>query len=109
MCGATHRVRNLTPPLGCPAPAWRGGALCLAVGGADSGLDLGGLALDTSLLGLIGGDGYDELFPEPAPIEVLIRPHAAPQGVVDGPNDIDLAISEMELIFLGELDGRMAT
>lgn len=88
--------------------AWRGGGLCMALGGEDAGLDLGGLALDTSLLGLIGGPGYDELFPEAKPIEIALRPHMAPLAAADGPNDLDLQLDELELIFLGELDGRMA-
>ncbi len=88
--------------------AWRGGGLCMDIGGEEGGIDLGGLALDTSLIALVGGDGFNTLFPEPKPIEILLRPHAAPTGVMDGPSDVDLALNELELIFLGELDGRIA-
>lgn len=87
--------------------AWRGGALCMDIGGADSGLDLP-IPLDTGLLSLIGGSEYDALFPEPKPIEIVLAPHAAPVGVANGPDDINLALNDLELIFMGELDGRMA-
>ena len=88
--------------------AWRGGALCLEVGGDDDGLDLGGLALDTSLLGLIGGEELGALYPEPKPVVLEVRPHAPPEASFAGPTDVTAELRELELVFLAELDGRMA-
>ena len=88
--------------------AWRGGALCLGVGGDDAGVDLGGLALDTSLLGLIGGEELGALFPVPRPVLIEVVPHLPPEASFTGPSDLTAELSDLELVFLAELDGRMA-
>jgi hypothetical protein len=88
---------------------WRGGGLCMAIGGADAGsLDLGGIALDTTLISLVGGPEFEALFPVAKPIEILLRPRAAPEAAADGANDVALDLIDFDVIFMGELDGRMA-
>ncbi len=87
---------------------YRGGGLCMALGGEDSSLDLGGIALDTSMLALFGGDDFEVLFPDPKPLILQLAPHMAPEAIVDGPNDVGLALTDFEVVFLAELDGRTA-
>lgn len=84
---------------------WRGGLLCQRLD--DDAADLP-IALDTTLLGLLGGEPYNALLPDPAPLEIVTLPHAAPTVALEGPHDLDVELREFELAFLAELDGRMA-
>lgn len=87
---------------------YRGGGLCLSLGGEDSTLDLGGLALDTTLLPLFGGDEFEALFPEPEPLIMTIVPHDPPTAVVDGASDVGMALTDFEILFFADLEGRTA-
>lgn len=79
---------------------WRSGLLCYDLA------ELEGLTLDTSLLGLLAGDAFDELFEEAAPITMTTRPRKAPVAVYDGASDIGVAVEDLGLDIYAELDGR---
>lgn len=82
---------------------WRGGLLCYTLG------EELGIPLDTgTVLGLLAGDAYDELFPEGKPIAIQTRPRAAPTLVVDGDHDVNIAVEQLGLEIYAELDGRQA-
>lgn len=82
---------------------WRGGLLCQTV---DA--ELTGFPLDTSILGLMAGDAFDDLFAESRPLVILTRPMAAPTLVFDGANDVGIDVHDLGLDFYAELDGREA-
>jgi uncharacterized protein (TIGR03382 family) len=81
---------------------WRGGLLCysLAPGGA--------FPLDTSILNLLSGDTFAELFPESQPVTLRTLPRAAPTVNYTGPDDVDVNINDLDLEFYADLDGRAA-
>lgn len=82
---------------------WRGGVLCYTVTSAD------GLPLDTStILGVLAGDAFDELFPEAAPMQIGTSPAAPPTAVFDGDHDVGVAIEDLGLDLYAELDHRQA-
>lgn len=83
--------------------AYRGGALCVDLSG-----DQGDLPLNTGVLGLLAPGAYDELFPEPKPIAIEIRPTSPPVAVPKGAYDVTLVAEDMALDIYGELDGRQA-
>lgn len=88
---------------------WRGGLLCQTV---DEELT-GGLSLDTGILvNLAKGDTsegpYDELFPESEPLTILTAPEAPPTLEYSGANDVNLAVRDLGLDFVAELDHRQA-
>jgi hypothetical protein len=87
--------------------AWKGGVLCLAVPSEDFALP-DNIPLDTSLLFILAPGVYDGLFPTipPAPIEIRIDPRTPPTLDPGGPNDFDLAVRELGVGFVAELDGR---
>ena len=83
--------------------AWRGGVLCYTLQGEDP------LPINTSLLGIIAGDTFDELFAgETKPMVIQTRPKVPPEAVFDGGHDIDAHIEDLGLNFFGEVDDRMA-
>lgn len=84
---------------------WRGGLLCYSLA---PGNDLLPIALDTSLLGLLAGDAFDELFPDSKPMQIEVRPKAAPTMVYDSANDVAVHVEQLGLEFYGELDHRQA-
>jgi hypothetical protein len=86
--------------------AFRGGVLCYTVD-ANSGLDLP-ISLDTSLLGLLGGEGYRDLFTEPSALTIKTRPKVVPTATFGGGNDITIHIEQLGLDFMGDLDYRQA-
>ena len=87
---------------------WKGGLLCLELGeGAESSLDIG-LPLNSSLLGLIGGDEFSALFPEDGPLLIRTNPVKPPEVNYDGANDVVLEIRDLGLDMYAELDFRMA-
>ncbi len=79
---------------------WRSGLLCYEL------QDLSGLTLDTSLLGLLAGDAFDEMFEEASPIAMVTRPMAPPEAVYDGQNDVAVAIKDLGLDIYADVDGR---
>ncbi len=82
---------------------WRGGLLCQTV---DE--ELTGFPLDTSILGLLAGDAFDDLFPESQPLVIQTRPMAPPTLVFDGENDVGIDIVDLGLDFYAGIDGREA-
>ena len=80
---------------------WRGGLLCQTV---DE--ELTGFPLDTSILGLMAGDAFADLFPESESLLIQTRPMTPPTLVFDGPNDVGVDISDLGLDFYANLDGR---
>ncbi|HMV68872.1 MAG TPA: hypothetical protein PKA64_18635 [Myxococcota bacterium] len=86
--------------------AFRGGVLCYTVD-QNAGLDLP-ITLDTSLLGVLGGDGFREIFPTAAPLVIQTRPKAPPTARFTPQKDVRVDVERLGLDFMGELDGRMA-
>lgn len=82
---------------------WRGGLLCQTV---DE--ELTGFPLDTSILGLMAGDAFDDLFPESEPLIIQTRPMAPPTLVFDSENDVGIDVHDLGLDFYAGLDGREA-
>ena len=81
---------------------WRGGLLCYELSGEEP------LPINTSLLGLLAGDAFDELFPETGEMIIATRPKAPPTVVYDGAHDLGLAVNDLGLHFYAEVDDRMA-
>lgn len=82
---------------------WRGGLLCydLSAGQVDIGFDL-----DTSLLGLLGGEPFQALFPEAQPMIVRTEPRQSPVVEYDGNHDLIVQAHDVGLEFYTELDYR---
>jgi len=81
---------------------WRSGLLCYVV---DEDL---GFPIDTSLLGLLAGDAFNELFPDSKPMVIVTRPKKPPTMNFVSDHDIGIKVDELGLDFMGELDHRMA-
>ncbi len=81
---------------------YRGGVLCYELSGNDP------LPINSSLLQLIAGDVFDELFPETQPMIIATQPRSPPEAYFDGPHSLDLAVNDLDLHFYAEVDGRMA-
>ncbi len=65
--------------------------------------------IDTSLLKLLGGDGYKALLgSEGRPMVIRTKPREVPVGRFDGPHAVDLSVRRLGIDFIGELDHRMA-
>jgi hypothetical protein len=87
--------------------AYRGGILCFTVD-ESAGLDLP-INLDSSLLELLGGDGFPAIVgDETKPLVIQTLPREVPTAVYGGTNDVGLALEDLELRFFTEVDGRMA-
>lgn len=82
---------------------WRGGLLCYTVTAEEVGIPI-----DTSILGLLAGDAFDDLFPESKPLVIETRPAAPPTLAFDTASDVGVTLSELGLDFYGELDYRQA-
>ncbi len=83
---------------------WRSGLLCYDLGGSD--LDLP-IPLNTSLLGMIGGDGFVALFPDEAPMDVMTAPDRVP--VVDyAQPEPTVVLRELGVDFYTDVDFRKA-
>jgi len=105
--GAHHAGIFLSDEFGNQAiyALWRAGLLCQVV---DSELT-GGISLDTNLLlGILAGESFKELFPEPQPMVILTRPAQSPELVFSGANDVDLSIQQLGLDFYAELEHRQS-
>ena len=82
---------------------WQGGLLCYALD-ADAGLPL-----DTgTLLGLLAGDAFDELFPEPAPVVLQTRPRTPPEMNLTSGHDIGVHVEDLGIEIYADLDYRTA-
>ena len=82
---------------------WRGGLLCYTVTAEEIGFPI-----DTSILGLLAGDAFNDLFPESKPLIIETSPVDAPTLAFDGDHDVALELSRMGVDFYGELDYRQA-
>lgn len=82
---------------------WRSGVLCQALEG-----EVGGFALDTNLLGLLGGDPFRELFPETKPILLQTVPLVPLEAEFGGISQIDIPVRDVDIRIFSELDGRQA-
>jgi len=82
--------------------AWRSGLLCYELAEFDA------LSLDSSILSLLVGDAFDDLFPDTVPILIQTMPKAPPTGAFDMGDDVTLDVKELGLNIFAEVDGRMA-
>ncbi|MFT4979075.1 MAG: hypothetical protein ACI8S6_004985 [Myxococcota bacterium] len=82
---------------------WRGGLLCYTLTAEEIGFPI-----DTSILGLLAGDAFKDLFPSSKPLIIETSPVIPPTLAFDGSHDIDLELAELGLDFYGELDYRQA-
>jgi hypothetical protein len=78
---------------------YSGGVLCQTLSGDD---------IDTTLLSLISGETYSELFPESRPMILGIHPTAPPVASVSGGHALDVEVPGLALDMIAELDGRNA-
>ena len=84
---------------------FRSGAMCFEV---DDEL-LSGFPLDSSLITLLGGDGYRDILPkETKPLQILTKPMEVPKVVYDGPHDVDIEVRRLGINMYSELDNRIA-
>ena len=84
---------------------WRGGLLCYALTAEDDTLPI---PLDTSILGLLAGDAFSDLFPESKPLVIQTRPRLPPVLDFASDHDAGVVVDELGLEFYGELDHRQA-
>jgi len=82
--------------------AWKSGLLCYTV---DEEL---GFPIDTSILGLLAGEAFNDLFPDAKPMVIETRPVRAPTLSATGDNDLNVAVDALGLDFMAELDHRTA-
>lgn len=82
---------------------WRGGLLCYSLTAEEIGFPI-----DTSILGLLAGDAFDDLFPESKPLIIETSPVAPPTLAFDQGHDVDLELTDLGLDFYGELDYRQS-
>lgn len=81
---------------------WRGGLLCFAMEEA------GGLPLDSTILNLLTGDVFAEMFPTASPGFLRTVPRGVPTVSYDGAHDVQVDLKDLDLELFAELDGRMA-
>ena len=83
---------------------WRSGLFCydLSEGGE---IELP-IPLNTSLLGIIGGEGFAALFPESKPMDIVTSPDLPPLVNYEGEHDIVAEIRELGVDFFAEVDYR---
>lgn len=103
--GDYHIALDLSDDFGNQAlyAIWRAGALCYQLTPDSSPIPL-----DTSLLGLLAGDTFDDLFPDPMPMEIGTTPEAPPAVDYGGSHAVDVTVDDLGLDFYAELDGRQA-
>lgn len=82
---------------------WSGGLFCFDL--SDGTIELP-IALDTTLLGVLGGDPFRALFPEPAAMIVRTEPRKAPVIDYAGDHDITVNAHDIGLEFYADLDYR---
>jgi hypothetical protein len=83
--------------------AYRGGILCYDLEG-----QVGPLTLNTAVLGMLAPGAFDELFPQPKPVKISVRPVRPPEAKPDGVYDVTLEATDLSFEVYAELDGRMA-
>lgn len=85
---------------------WRGGLLCQELPG-EGDVELP-IALDTTLLGLLAGDAFDEVIPETVPLIIRTAPRKPPVVDYDTEHDLTVEITELGLDLYAPVDYRMA-
>lgn len=78
---------------------WRAGLLCQTI-------DASTFPIDTSILNLITGDAFVELFPETSPLIIQTQPVNPLELTMDTPADLAIDLDELGLDFFAEVDGR---
>lgn len=81
---------------------WRSGILCFTV---DSNT-LGSFTIDTSLLGLLTGGSFDDMFPEAKPMIIKTEPKEPLSLNVNTAADVAIDVKELGLGIYVEIDGR---
>ncbi len=81
---------------------WRGGLLCYSL---EPG---GAFPLDTSILNVLTGSVFAELFPETQPLTLQTAPAVPPTTSFSGGHDIDVNLTDLGLELYTQLDGREA-
>lgn len=104
----TETVMHLSDDIANQAlyAAWNGGLLCYTLSEEDSDLELP-IPLNTSLLGILAGDAFDDIFPEEKPMVIRTAPRTPPE--VDwnaGPHVLAKA-HDLDVNFYAEIDHRM--
>lgn len=82
---------------------WRGGLLCYSLAP-----DNDTFPLDTSILNLLSGQAFEDIFPDAKPMSLSTVPRAAPTVNYAGTHDVDVDLHDLDLQMEAELDGRMA-
>ncbi len=86
---------------------WRGGVLCYTI---DENFE--SFPMSTSVLGILDGpedDGpFDTLFPENQDMAIITRPVNQPMAALEGEHDVNLAVEDLGLDFITEVDFRKA-
>ncbi len=86
---------------------WQTGLLCQELGGEDAALDIP-IPLDTSMLTLLFGDVFEDMFGEEAqPILIRTRPENPPILALTE-DDVDVEMNDFGLEIYAEIDGRQA-
>lgn len=80
---------------------WRAGLFCYTI---DASQDVG-VPIDTSLLGLLGGEPFDALWPEPLPLAIVTDPATPPTVDYAAGHDVTIH-APIGLQLYAELDGR---
>lgn len=86
--------------------AWYGGLLCFTLPDAEGSIELP-IPLNTSLLGILAGDAFDEIFPETKPMVIKTAPRTPPVVDYDAGHDIVAKAHDLDLNFFAEFDHRM--
>lgn len=79
--------------------AWRSGLLCFTI-------DENTFALDTSMLDLLTGNAFTELFPDPQPMIIKTSPENPPLLNMNTNSDISIDLEDLGLDFFAIVDGR---
>lgn len=86
---------------------WWKGLLCQEITN-DGSIELP-IPLDTTLVKLLSGDSFQDLFPDDntSDISIITRPRTPPVLTMDGSHDMDINVNDLGLDLYAELDGRM--
>ena len=79
--------------------AWRSGVLCQTI-------DASTFPIDTSILNLITGDAFTDLFPETSPLIIQTKPSVPLELNMTTASDAAIDVEELGLDFFAEVDGR---
>jgi hypothetical protein len=86
--------------------AWRSGLLCQEISDGASPVELP-VPINTTLLNLLSGQQFAELFPTASKLVIKTRPEQPPTVKVAGQSAIDLNLDKLGVDFMAELDGRL--